>query len=154
MRVDSRKFLSVGLVVLISTLAVNGASSRETAIVKDVSFNTNGDSLEVKITATEDSKFTYFELSNPHRLVVDFHGIQNTIGFKEEQVESGGVERIRTSFFSDDKRKATRIVFDLSDNSPYRVLEDGGGIVRIVFGTTVRAPLNQTAGPVFVAEPV
>jgi type IV pilus assembly protein PilQ len=153
MRVDSRRFLSVGLLVLISTLAVNGASSRETAVVKDVSFSANGDSLEVKITATDDSKFTYFELSNPHRLVVDFHGIQNTIGFKEKQIESAGVSRVRTSFFDDKKRKATRIVFDLSDNAPYRVLEDGGGIVRIVFGETVRAPLNQSAGPVFVPEP-
>ena len=35
MRVDSRKFLSVGVLVLISTLAVNGATSKEAAIVKD-----------------------------------------------------------------------------------------------------------------------
>ena len=62
MRVDFRKFLSVGVAVLFSTLAVNGASSRETAVVKDVAFNAIGDSLEVTITATEDSKFTYFEL--------------------------------------------------------------------------------------------
>jgi type IV pilus assembly protein PilQ len=154
MRVDSGKFLSVGVLLLISTLAVNGASSRETGIVKDVSVNTTADSVEVKITATEEAKFTYFALSNPHRLVVDFHGIQNTIGFKEKLIESAGVERIRTSFFSDDKRKATRIVFDLSDGVPYRVLEDGGGVVRLVFGNSVRAPLNQTAGPVFVPEPV
>src|SRR2546428_12520305 len=107
MRVDSGKFLSVGVLVLISTLAVNGATSKEPAIVKDVSFNNNGDSLEAKITATEDSKFTYFELNNPHRLVVDFHGIQNTISFKEKQIDAGGVERVRTSLFSDKNRKAT-----------------------------------------------
>src|SRR5207248_8567158 len=90
----------------------------------------------------------------PHRLVVDFHGIQNAISFKEKQIGTAGVERVRTSFFSDKKRKATRIVFDLSKDVPYRVIEDGGGIVRIVFGDTVRAPLNQTAGPVMVPEPV
>ncbi len=153
MRVDSRKFLSVGVLVLISTLAVNGASSRDTAVVKDVSFNNNGDSLEVKITATEESKFTYFELIRPRRLVVDFHGIQNAIGFKEKQISSAGVERVRTSFFDGKNRKATRIVFDLSENAPYRVLEDGGGVVRIVFGMTARAPKNLTAGPAFVPEP-
>ncbi len=155
MKVDSLKFLSAGVILLISTLAVNGAASRESAVVKDVSFSANGDSLEVKIAATEDTKFTYFELHSPHRLVIDFHGIQNTIGFKEKQIDNAGVDRVRTSFFNDKKRKATRIVFDLSDKAPYRVLEDGGGIVRIVFGPTARAPENLTAGPpAFIPEPV
>lgn len=145
---DSRKFLSVGLLLMILTLAVHGATSKETApLVKDVTFNNSADSLEVKIATTEDLKYTYFELNSPHRLVVDFHGIQNTIGFKEKQIDRAGVERVRTSFFSDKNRKATRIVFDLSENVPYRFLEDAAGIVRIVFGATARAPMNQTAGP-------
>ncbi len=153
MRVDSRKFLSVGVLVLISTLAVNGATSKEAAIVKDVAFSNNGDSLEAKITASEDSKYTYFELKQPHRLVVDFHGIQNSISFKEKQIDAAGVERVRTSLFSDKNRKATRIVFDLTKDVRYRVIEDGGGIVRIVFGETARAPENLTAGPVMIPEP-
>lgn len=153
MKVDSRKFLSVGVLVLISTLAVNGATARETAVVKDVSFNTNGDSLEVKITTTQETKFTYFELNGPHRLVVDFHGIQNNIGFKEKRIGSAGVERVRASFFDGKNRKATRIVFDLTDNAPYRVIEDGSGVVRVVFGDTARAPHNLTAGPPVVPEP-
>src|SRR5262245_31345070 len=153
MRVDSRKFLTVGVLLLISTLAVNGATSKEPTIVKDSTFINVGDSLEAKITAGEDSKFTYFELNQPHRLVVDFHGIQNTIGFREKQIGAAGVERVRTSLFSDKTRKATRIVFDLSKDVPYRVIEDGGGVVRIVFSDTARAPFNQTAGPVIVPDP-
>jgi len=140
----------VGVLLLISTLVVNGAASKEPAIVKDVSFSNNGDSLEAKIIASSDSKFTYFELRSPHRLVIDFHGIQNTISFKEKQIDAVGVERVRTSMFSDRNRKATRIVFDLKKDAPYRVIEDGAGIVRIVFGETVRAPENQTAGPVMI----
>ncbi len=85
--------------------------------------------------------------------MVDFHGIQNTIGFKEKQINSAGVERVRTSFFSAENRRATRIVFDLKDNVPYRVIEDGGGIVRIVFGGTARAPGNLTAGPAMIPGP-
>lgn len=153
MKVDSRKFLSVGVLVLISTLAVNGATARETATVKDVSFNTNEDSLEVKITTTQETRFTYFELNRPHRLVVDFHGIQNNIGFREKRITSSGVERVRTSYFESRKRKATRIVFDLAADAPYRVLDDGGGVVRVVFGDTARAPLNLTDGPPVVPEP-
>src|SRR5436190_15619680 len=109
MRVDSLKFLSVGVLLLFSTLAVNGAASREAAIVKDVSFSNSGDSLEAKIAASGESKYTHFELSRPHRLVVDFHGIHNTISFKEKRIGAAGVERVRTSFFSDPSRKATRI---------------------------------------------
>jgi len=154
MRVDSRKFLSVGLVLLISTLAVHGATTREATLIKDVSFTNSGDSLEAKISAGENSKFTYFELNEPRRLVVDFHGIQNAISFKEKLIGTAGVQRVRTSFFSDQTRKATRIVFDLSKDVPYRFIEDGNGIVRIVFGNTARAPINQTAGPVVVPEPL
>jgi type IV pilus assembly protein PilQ len=152
MRADSVKFLSVGVLLLISTLALNGAASKEAAIVKDVSFSHDGESLEVKITATDDSKYTYFELNRPHRLVVDFHGIQNTISFKEKKIEAAGLARVRTSFFSDKSRKATRIVFDLAQDAVYRLVDDGGGNVRIMFGPSTHAPLNQVAGPAVAPE--
>jgi type IV pilus assembly protein PilQ len=153
MRVDSRKVLSVGLILLISTLAVNGATSREATIVKDVSFNNEGDFLEAKITATGESKYKYFELKSPHRLVVDFLGIQNTIRFKEKKIDAAGVERVRTSLFSDKDRTATRIVFDLAKNVPYTVIDDGGGVVRVVFGDTERASRKQSPEPAKTVEP-
>ncbi|MBI4474301.1 MAG: type IV pilus secretin PilQ [Acidobacteria bacterium] len=155
---DSRKFLLVGMLLLVSTLGVNGASpfrsSQGTPVVKDVSFNTTGEVLEVKITATEGAKFTYFELTSPPRLVVDFPGIQNELGFKEREIEHNAVARIRASLFKDRKRQATRIVFDLKENVPYDVVDDGNGIVRVTFGMTRPAPMNLTAGPpAFVPEP-
>lgn len=154
MKVDSRKLLTVGMLLFVSTLAVHGATAREATIIKDVSFKNTGDSLEAKIVAGEDSKYKYFELANPHRLVVDFIGVRNTISFKEKQIGAAGVARVRASYFSNGKRRATRIVFDLSKNAPFRVIEDGGGIFRIVFGETAHAPQNQTAGPAIVTEPV
>src|SRR5262245_5862886 len=153
MRIDSRKFLPVGVILLITTLAVHGTTTKERPIIKDVSFRNTGDSLEAKITTGENAKYTYFELKSPHRLVVDFHGIRNTIRFKEKNIGAAGVERVRTSFYSDGGRKATRIVFDLAKDVPYRLIEDNTGAVRIVFGSTARAPQNQTAGPVVVPEP-
>lgn len=147
MKFDSRRFLAVGALLLLMTLAVHGTTSEGT-IVKDVSFSNSGDSLEARITAGNGSKYTYFELKEPHRLVVDFHGIQNTISFKEKHLGTAGVDRVRTSFYSNKQRKATRIVFDFSRDVPYRVIDDGAGLVRIVFGDTARAPQNQVAGPV------
>jgi type IV pilus assembly protein PilQ len=148
---DSRKCVAVGMLLLMSTLAVNGSSPMETAVVRDVSFNANGQSLEVKITTTASTRFTYFELQSPHRLVVDFHGIQNAIDFREKEVATGGVERVRTSFFSDDKRKATRIVFDLTEGVPYEVRDDGDGVVSVLFNPEpMTAPVNLVAGPPIV----
>jgi len=154
MKVDSRKLLTVGMLLFVSTLAIHGATASEATIVKDVSFKNTGDSLEAKIVAGEDSKYKFFELKNPHRLVVDFIGVRNTISFKEKEIGAAGVARVRASYFSNSKRKATRIVFDLSKTVPFRVIEDGGGIFRIVFGETARAPQNLTAGPVVTTEPV
>src|SRR5262245_39215448 len=120
--IDSRKFLVLGALLFVATLAVHGASSKDTAFVRDVKFNDNGESLEVKITTSESSKFTYFELNNPHRLVIDFHGSSSYVGFSERKIDRAGVERVRTSLFKDKDRTAARIVFDLASPARYRVI--------------------------------
>src|SRR3989449_665443 len=147
MRVDSGKFTSVGVLSRIWTWAVKGAASKDSFFVKAFSFKRNGESLEVKPTATDETKYTHFVLDIPRGLVVDFHGIQNTISFKEKKIDAAGVQRVRTSFFSDESHKATRIVFDLAANADYRFVNDGGGNLRILFGQDAHAPLNQVAGP-------
>src|SRR3954471_11498631 len=125
MKFHSVKFLPVGVLLLISTLALNGAGVRESVVVKDISFTKDGDSLEARITATGESRYTHFELNRPRRLVLDFHGIQNTISFKQRSIDSSGLARVRTSYYSDRTRKATRIVFDLDNEAVYRVIDDG-----------------------------
>src|SRR5207253_8574141 len=60
---------------------------------------------------------------------------------------AAGVERVRTAIFSDKNRQATRIVFDLTKDAVYRLIDDSGGNVRLVFGPDAHAPLNQVAGP-------
>ena len=130
---DSRKYVAVGMLLLMSALAANGSSNSETAVVRDVSFSPEGQSLEIKITVTAHTRYTYFELPSPHRLVVDFHGTQNKVGFQRKLVESAVVRRIRASAYKDRKRKATRIVFDLTGNASYEVRDNGEGIVSVVF---------------------
>jgi type IV pilus assembly protein PilQ len=169
-----RKWLAIGILLLCATLAIQAASSKVAAIVKDVALNRSGETLEVRITATEAAKFNYFELSNPRRLVVDFPGIQNGIGFKQKNVGASGVERIRTSLFTSGERQATRVVFDLASGVPYKVTDEGSGHIRLLFGAShesvpveaapspkapetsaapvlaesgERAPLNLIAGP-------
>src|SRR6266516_2101906 len=137
---DSRKCLAICTLLLATALAVHGASPKSAAVVKDVSLNRSGQSLEVKITATEETKFTYFELSKPHRLVVAFPGIQNSIGFKEKHVDASGVERIRTSLFTNGDVQATRVVFDLTERARYRLTNEGAGVVRVQFDGDAENP--------------
>ena len=114
---DPWKLLSVGVLLLISALALSGASSRDGAAVKDVALISDGYTLEARITTSGNAKYTYFELSSPHRLVVDFHGTRNEIGFQERQIESASLKRVRTSLFNEGEREATRIVFDLETDT-------------------------------------
>ena len=137
---DSRKLLMFSALLLASTLAVHGASSKETAVVKDLAVNSKGDSVEVKIATSERVQFTYFELSKPRRLVVDFHGLHNDIGFSQKNIDVAGVHRVRTSYFTNKTRKATRIVFDISEKVPYTVGQDPDGLVRVFFGKESSVP--------------
>jgi type IV pilus assembly protein PilQ len=149
---EFRKFLVVFALVLALTLVVQAASSKD-AIVKDVAFSSTGRSLEARITASESARFTYFELDGPHRLVVDFHGLKNGISFSQKNIAAAGVTRVRTSYFTAPDRTATRIVFDLDKTVNYRVIDDGAGVVRVLFAGPAYedgpapAPANLIAGP-------
>jgi type IV pilus assembly protein PilQ len=116
------------------TLAIQAASPKDTAIVSALELNSGSQSLEAKITMAEKSRYTYFELDSPRRLVVDFHGLKNGLNFTRKKVGAAGVEQIRTSFFDSKGRKATRVVFDLDPGVNYLVASDGDGVVRVVFG--------------------
>src|SRR5262249_15360314 len=56
---DSRKLLMISGLLLVTTLAVLGASSKETAVVRDLSVNSKDDFVEVKIAANERVQYTY-----------------------------------------------------------------------------------------------
>jgi type IV pilus assembly protein PilQ len=149
---DFRKVSIMFVLAVALTLAV--AASPKDAFVKDVALSASGRSLEARITASESAKFTYFELDGPHRLVIDFHGLRNGIAFTQKNIAAAGVTRVRTSYFNAPDRSATRIVFDLDKTVNYRVIDDGAGVVRVVFDTLeapehldIQAPLNLIAGP-------
>jgi type IV pilus assembly protein PilQ len=151
---DFRKFVVMFVLVLALTLVIQATTPTE-AFVKDVAFSAAGRSLEARITASESARFTYFELDGPHRLVVDFHGLKNGIAFSQKNVAAAGVTRVRTSYFTAPDRTATRIVFDLDKTVNYRVIDDGEGVVRVVFdgpkvlddADAVTIPSNLIAGP-------
>jgi len=153
---DLRKFMVMFALVVALTLVVQAASPKD-AFVQDVALSSAGRFLEARITASESARFTYFELDGPHRLVVDFHGLKNNIAFTQKNIESAGVTRVRTSYFTAPDRTATRIVFDLDKTVDYRVIDDGAGVVRVVFdgpeAGTIQVPSNLIAGPPVFPKP-
>ncbi len=157
---DSRKALPFGALVLAFTLVIQAVAPTEVAAVKDLVMTPGEDSVEAQITTTAQAKYTYFELTGPRRLVMDFRDVQNELAFKEKQVSVAGVERIRAGMFQDKDRNATRIVFDLNEAASYRVLDDKSGLLRIVFAqnnpvtTTPLAPFlaEVPVEPVLIAE--
>ena len=149
---DSRKSLAFGLFLVAFTLVVQAAGAAagaaagpkdtaEVKAVKDIAITPTGDLMEARITTTGPARFTYFELSGPRRLVVDFHDLQNAVAFKEKQVSAAGVERVRAGLFQDKDRSVTRIVFDLTADAQYQIVDDKSEMVRVVFGrSTVIVP--------------
>ena len=58
-----------------------------------------------------------------------------------------GVTQVRSSFFTDDNREATRLVFDLEEEIPYQIIDDGEGKVRVRFGAEdASRPLTDVRG--------
>ena len=158
MRLDFRKCSMMFVLAVALSLAV--AASPKEAFVKDVAFSASGRSLEAKITTSESAKFTYFELNGPHRLVVDFHGLRNGIAFTQKNIAAAGVTRVRTSYFTAPDRSATRIVFDMDNTVNYRVIDDGEGVVRVMFDAEggfepleIQTPVNLIAGPPVLTKP-
>ena len=132
MSVIAKRTVSLAVLALLSTLAINGATD-DPAAVESLSQNSDANGVEFTITSTEGVSYTYFELDGP-RVVVDFHDALNRLGFMDRYVGSGGVEQVRVAAFSDVSRDATRVVFDLEREVPFDVINDGGGIVRVRFG--------------------
>jgi len=144
---DSRKALPFGVLVLAFTFVIQAVAPTGSPAVKELVMTPGENSVEAQITTTAPAKYTYFELTGPRRLVMDFHDVQNDLAFKEKQVFVAGVERIRAGMFQDKDRSATRIVFDLDDAARYRILDDKSGLLRIVFAQNnpANSPLNPVA---------
>ncbi len=118
--------------MLLSTMAL-GQNPDQSLAVESLVVTPDRDSVEFLIGSTEWVRYTYFNLEGP-RVVVDFHNAGNALGFSRKAVDHAGVDQVRASFFSDSKREVTRLVFDLEEETPYEVVDDGEGQVRVRFG--------------------
>ena len=110
-------------------------------------------------------KYKDFTIPNPDRLVLDFADVTARASVRSIDVGENPVRRVRLGQFSADAPKVARLVLDLTQPSPYRII-DGADGVRIVFGASgppapaAHAPLaamrtdaSPEASPAAVARP-
>lgn len=97
--------------------------------------------LEVTVNCDDSpgGKVSYFTLKNPERVVVDFKGIDYSIGAKTEEFDSNVIKSVRTGV--DDER--TRVVIDVVNLDDYNV-EINGKTVTITVTVTGKAASTVT----------
>lgn len=105
-------------------------------------------------------KYRDFVVPNPDRLVLDFADVTARASVRTIDVGQDPVRRVRIGQFSAESPKVARLVLDLTQSAPYRII-DGADGVRIVFGESgepapaAHAPLAAMRAPEpAAAEPV
>ena len=135
------------------------ASTRPATKIISVAPSSEGGRLAVDVRADGLLRYQDFFLGNPDRLVVDFKDVTSRVSVRNLEVHQEPVRTVRLAQFSVGSPKVARLVLDLSERSPYHILETPDG-VRILFGegeTPSPAPLAalktpaEAAGPVVVA---
>jgi len=97
-------------------------------------------------------KYRDFVIPNPDRLVVDFADVTARSSVRSIEVGENPVRKVRLGQFSAESPKVARLVVDLSEKAPYRII-DGTDGVRIVFGEAgepapaAHAPLASLRAP-------
>lgn len=97
------------LALLLTALLVSGFVDAA-AKIKGVRIWPSPDSTRIVLDLSESSKYTYFSLENPNRLVVDVQDSKLTTSLKNLSHDSQLLKTIRSS----KKGKKTRLVFDLT----------------------------------------
>ncbi len=97
-------------------------------------------------------KYRDFLIPNPDRLVLDFADVTARASVRTIDVGEDPVRRVRLGQFSAESPKVARLVLDLTQTAPYRII-DGADGVRIVFGESgepapaAHAPLAAMRAP-------
>jgi len=83
-------------------------------------------------------KYRDFVIPKPDRLVLDFPDVTARASVRSLEVGQDPVRKVRLGQFSAESPKVARLVLDLTQKAPYRII-DGADGVRIVFGESTEA---------------
>jgi type IV pilus assembly protein PilQ len=109
------------------------AASRKASRIVSVTRDELGGVLAFTVKADGRLEYRDFMLPSPDRLVVDFADVTARASVRTMEVGEDPVRKVRLGQFSATAPKVARLVLDLSQKAPYRII-DGNDGVRIVFG--------------------
>jgi type IV pilus secretin PilQ/predicted competence protein len=119
------------------------AGPRATRIVA-VTRDEVGGLLAFTVKADGRLKYRDFVIPNPDRLVLDFADVTARASVRSLEVGQDPVRKVRLGQFSAEAPKVARLVLDLTQKAPYRII-DGSDGVRIVFGGEAVGPAPLAA---------
>ncbi|MBK6405572.1 MAG: AMIN domain-containing protein [Holophagales bacterium] len=137
-------------------VAQHAAAGRPATLLAKVDTRRVDGSLSVRLEGDGELSYEAFTLSNPPRFVLDLSGVQNASKFRAQDVDSGGVTRVRVSQFRTEPTAVTRVVFDLAEESLPTLRQSGSGISVSFPGKSEApvAPVRIAAGAAAPAAPV
>ncbi|MEJ2719743.1 MAG: AMIN domain-containing protein [bacterium] len=127
--------------VLIASTAVQGETSKVSSL--RVERDQSGSSSFI-ISKSGTMDLQDFTMEDPPRLVLDFVGATHELSTSEFEGDGDFVRKVRTSQFSDEPDLVTRIVFDLTKDADYKVVDQGELVtVRFFNKTSTEEPKNR-----------
>jgi type IV pilus secretin PilQ/predicted competence protein len=142
MKALSVKHRMVVAVLLIGAIALTSAAQSDVAKVNAIRVEKTDTSTRYMIEQTGSADFQDFLLKNPDRLVVDLVGARHALEKTSYDGDGKLVRGVRTSQFRSDPNEVTRLVFDLTEGTSYKVAKNGTTVEVSFFAgaTTETAP--------------
>ncbi len=125
MKALSAKHLVVFAILLSGAIAIVSSAQSDVAKVNAIRVENTATSTRYLIDQTGMADFQDFLLSNPNRLVVDLVGARHALEKTSYEGDGKLVRGVRTSQFRSDPDEVTRIVFDLTEGTKYKVARNG-----------------------------
>jgi type IV pilus assembly protein PilQ len=114
--------------LLSGLIALAPAAQSDVAKVNEIRVETSASATKYVIEQTGSADFQDFLLSNPNRLVVDLVGARHALEKTRYDGDGKLVRGVRTSQFRSDPNEVTRVVFDLTEGTKYKVSKTGSAV--------------------------
>lgn len=117
--------------------------------IQSIETATNKDQFEAQIKTDGRVTFKHFLLHQPERLVIDLQDVQSAMSQRVVSIKDDRVDRVRIGSPSPGN---TRIVFDLSRENEYSVVETASGLVVKVGGLIAKNETQPAVKPAVASD--
>jgi type II secretory pathway component HofQ len=128
MKALSVKHRVVFAILLSGVIALAPTAQSDVTKVNAIHVETSATSTKYVIEQTGSADFQDFLLNNPSRLVVDLVGARHALEKTRYDGDGKLVKGVRTSQFRSDPDEVTRVVFDLTEGTRYKVAKTGTSV--------------------------